>query len=366
MSIDRTGSTPLYRQLMSLLQRQMDSGELQPGDMLPSLRRLCEQYEVSSITARRAVQELIGAGRLQSQQGIGTFVTARNRRPRLALVFLGFQEREWRRNSTIFGDLIGGAGTVAWEHEALLSVSRVDPARRTAEVLASILEERFFDGLLIRILPDVTADDLQPVLAGGLPYVLIKRHVPGLAVNCIVVDDAQGAYRATAHLIGLGRRRIAFVGPVSTTIGHERELGYRRALADRVLPCDPALVCASADWFEESGHAAVRRLAALPQPPEAVFAAGDMLALGACRAAAELGLTIPHDLALVGYDDIPVAATLRPPLTTVRTSYYDFGARAAELLLDLIAGRATAPQRVELEAPLIVRQSCGALARSGS
>lgn len=357
--MDRGGSTPLYLQLKTILQRRIEAGELQPGDMLPSLRQLCAQYQVSSITARRAVQELIAEGRLQSQQGIGTFVTAHNRRSRLALVILGFYEQEWRRNSTIFGDLIGGAATVAWEHEALLSVSRVDPARRTADVLASILDERFFDGLLIRTLPDVSVADLQPVLAAGLPYVVIKRHIPGLPVNCVVVDDAGAAYRATAHLIGHGRRRIAFVCPLAATVGRAREQGYRRALAEHGLPYDAALVPATADWFEERGYAALRELMALPQPPDAVFAAGDMLAMGTYRAAAELGLSIPGDLAVVGYDDIPAAATLQPPLTTVRTSYYDFGARATELLLDLIAGRALAPQRVELEAPLVVRESCG-------
>jgi DNA-binding LacI/PurR family transcriptional regulator len=359
MSIDRAASTPLYLQLKSILQRQIESGELVPGDMLPSLRQLCRQYDVSSITIRRALQELVSEGRLHSQQGIGTFVTTRNRSPRVALLMLGFHEQEWRRNPAIFGDLIGGAAAVAWEHQALFSVSRSDPGGHTADVLASIVDERFFDGLLIRILPDITPADLQPLLAASMPYVVIKRHIPGLLINCVVVDDAQAAHRATTHLIAHGYRRIAFICPLSTTIGREREQGYRQALADHGLPCDPELVRPTDDWFEERGYVALRELCDLPEPPDAAFAAGDMLAIGAYRAAATLGLNIPRDLAIVGYDDIAAAATLQPPLTTVRTSYYDFGARAAGLLLDLIAGRASPPQRVTLDAPLIVRQSCG-------
>ncbi len=360
MSMPGDASTPLYRRIKNILQQQIDSGELQPGDMLPSLRQLCRQYEVSSITVRRALQDLVAEGRLQSQQGIGTFVTARNRHPRLALVILGFYEQEWRRNSTIFGDLVGGAATVAWEREAILSVTRVDPGRATADVLAAIVDERFFDGLLIRILPDITPGDLQPVLAAGLPYVVIKRHIPGLPINCVVVDDVEAARRATAHLIAHGYHRIAFVCPLTTAVGRERHEGYRQALAEHALPYDPALVPHTADWFEERGHAALRALWELPEPPEAVFAAGDMLALGVYRGAAELGLRIGRDLAVVGYDDIPAAAALQPPLTTVRTSYADFGARATELLLDLIARRAAAPARLVLEAPLVVRASCGA------
>ncbi|HOG46396.1 MAG TPA: GntR family transcriptional regulator [Anaerolineae bacterium] len=359
MPIERLAAGPLYLQLKSILQRQIDTGELQPGDMLPSLRELCRQYEVSSITVRRALQELVNEGRLQSQQGIGTFVTTRNRRPRLALVILGFIEREWRRNSGIFGDLIAGAATVAWEREALFSVTRVDPERDVAGFLASIVAERFFDGLLVRVLSDAHPADLQPVREAGLPYVVIKRYTPGVPTNCVVVDDVRAACEATSHLLAHGCRRIAFVCPQGTIVGRDRHEGYRRALAEHGLSYEPELVPPVADWFEERGYAALKALLALPQPPQAVFAAGDMLAIGAYRAAAELGLRIPQDLAVVGYDDIPAAATLQPPLTTVRTSYYDFGARATALLLDLIAHRVAGPQRIIMDAPLVVRGSCG-------
>ena len=359
MPVQRAAGEPLYLQLKSALQRQIDSGELQPGDMLPSLRELCRQHQVSSITVRRALQELVNEGRLQSQQGIGTFVTARNRHPRLALLILGFYEQEWRRNSGIFGDLIAGAATVAWEHDALFSVTKVDPERDPAGFLASIVEERFFDGLLIRVLADVRPGDLRPVLDAGLPYVLIKRYIPGHLANCVVVDDVRAAREATGHLLAHGYRRVAFVCPLGTIVGRDRFAGYRQALDAHGLPYEPELVPPVADWFEERGYTALKALMALPRPPEAVFAAGDMLALGAYRAAAELGLRIPRDVAVVGYDDIPAAATLQPPLTTVRTSYYDFGARATELLLDLIARRAAGPRQVVLDAPLVVRQSCG-------
>lgn len=239
MPIERLAAGPLYLQLKSILQRQIDTGELQPGDMLPSLRELCRQYEVSSITVRRALQELVNEGRLQSQQGIGTFVTTRNRRPRLALVILGFIEREWRRNSGIFGDLIAGAATVAWEREALFSVTRVDPERDVAGFLASIVAERFFDGLLVRVLSDAHPADLQPVREAGLPYVVIKRYTPGVPTNCVVVDDVRAACEATSHLLAHGCRRIAFVCPQGTIVGRDRHEGYRRA-PSTAFPTSPS------------------------------------------------------------------------------------------------------------------------------
>ncbi len=359
MPIDRAAPVPLYRQLKSLLLQQIESGELGPGDMLPSLRQLCREHAVSLITVRRALQELVSEGRLQSQQGIGTFVTDRVRHARIALVFLGFYDQEWRRNSSIFGDLIGGVATVAWEREALLSVARVDPGRRVADVLASIVDERFFDGLLIRVLPDITEADLAPVLSAGMPYVVIKRYIPDREINCVVNDDVSAAYRAALHLIEHGYRRIAFLCPLNATVGRDRLQGYRQALAERGLPYDAQLVPPVQDWFEEEGEMALKALLALAEPPEAVLAAGDPLAVGVYRAAAAFGLCIPDDLAVVGYDDIPAAAALQPPLTTVRTSYHDLGARATELLLDLIACRVTGPARLVLDAPLIVRDSCG-------
>ncbi len=359
MPMQRGVGGPLYQQLKETLERQIDSGELQPGDMLPSLRALCRVHGVSSITVRRALQELVAEGRLQSQQGVGTFVTGRARQARVALLTFGFHEQAWRRNSSIFGDLVAGAATIAWEQEALFSLVRVDPGRPTRAFLQSVLEERFFDGLLIRILPDITEDDLQPALSAGIPYVVIKRYIPGRPINCVVVDDAEAACSATRHLLHRGYRRIAFICPLGSIVGRDRHLGYQRALAEAGLPYDPQLVQPVTDWFEESGSRALRTLLSLPRPPQAVFAAGDQLAIGVYRAAAELGLRIPQDLAVAGYDDLPAAASLQPPLTTVRTSYYDFGARATALLLDLIAGRVAPPQRVVLDAPLIVRSSCG-------
>jgi DNA-binding LacI/PurR family transcriptional regulator len=364
--MEQDNGKPLYEQLMGDLERQMDAGELKPGDMLPSLRQLCAHYGVSAITVRRALQELVREGRVQSQQGIGSFVTARNRPPRLALLTLGFHEQEWRHNAGIFGDLIAGCATVAWQEEALFSLAHVDPRRQTAELLSAIVDEGFYDGLLLRVQDDVSLDDLQPLLAAALPYVVIKRYLPGAPLNCVIVDDALAAYQATRHLLAHGYWRIALICPLSAVVGRDRRAGYERALCEAGLPLEPQLAPPVADWFEETGAAALRQLAALPQPPQAIFAAGDQLALGVYHGTGELGLRIPHDLAVVGYDDIPAAATLRPALTTVRTSYYDFGARATQLLLDLIAGRVAAPQRIVLEAPLVVRGSCGGHGAGGN
>jgi DNA-binding LacI/PurR family transcriptional regulator len=278
----------------------------------------------------------------------------------LLLLILGFQEADWRKHANLFSDLIGGIAKVTWEHQAVFSVAHVPTEfNDLRSYMYSVIQEGMFDGILLRVAGDLQEDYLIPFLETGFPYVVIKRYLPHRIINCVVVDDVQGAFVATEHLIKSGHTRIGLIAPQSIVVGRDRCKGYFKALEAYGLEADPDLVCYTNDFLEESGCRTASKLLALEDRPAAIFAPSDMLAFGVYRAIKKAGLLIPEDVAVVGYDDIPSAATLSPPLTTVRTPYYEFGAQSASLLLDIITQKVKPPQSVVIEHSLIVRESSG-------
>ncbi len=226
------------------------------------------------------------------------------------------------------------------------------------DVFLSLVREQEVDGL---ILSGPRSDDpILPELAReGFPLV-IHGHLPELPFPCVDVDNRSGARRAVQHLISLGHRRIGFISnaPLAHMSARERLAGYRQALEENGIPFDPALV-AEANFLPETGERAMNRLLAIAPRPTAVFAAGDVVALGAVRAIHAAQLAIPDDIALVGFDDLFFAAYVNPPMTTIHVPAYGLGWTAAIALIALIDGDAEVPS-VMLDTELIVRESCGA------
>jgi LacI family transcriptional regulator len=202
---------------------------------------------------------------------------------------------------------------------------------------------------------------IRRLLTDGVPFVMVGRH-PDERVHYVDVDNVVAARMAVEHLIRLGHRRIGMItGPLSMTHSQDRQEGYRQALEAHRLPVEDALI-AEGDYSEASGAAATHRL--LSRSVTAIFATSDMMAVGTLKAAREAGLQVPQDVALVGFDDVPIATVVEPALTTVRQPIEDLGSMAAELLLNLLenAQDAQAPaHRIILRAKLVIRDSCGAL-----
>jgi LacI family transcriptional regulator len=190
---------------------------------------------------------------------------------------------------------------------------------------------------------------------------MVGRY-PGERVRYVDVDNVAAARIAVDHLARLGHRRIGMItGPLNMCSGADRLEGYRQAMEAHRLPVDDSLIF-EGDFTDASGTAAARRL--LSAQVTAIFAASDIMALGALKVIREAGLQVPKDVALVGFDDMPIAAALQPALTTVRQPVEQLGAMAADLLLGLLDcppdGRPP-PQELILPTKLIVRESCGAL-----
>lgn len=211
------------------------------------------------------------------------------------------------------------------------------------------------DGLLVMspfvAAPTLLSEHLEP----SLPAVLINSQAGLDGTAVLGVDNHGGAMAMVEHLVASGHRRIAFIaGPQDNFDAHERLRGYREAL-QRLLPGAQEWVLPG-DFDEASGHRAGRELLAASPRPDAVFAANDMMALGCLFAFAQAGVRVPADIALAGFDDIPLARYVHPALTTIRVNIAELGARAARLLIAKVAGEATNESSV-LMTELIVRES---------
>lgn len=202
---------------------------------------------------------------------------------------------------------------------------------------------------------------------GHIPVVVVNNSALDGDVSAVDCDNVSGARDAVRHLIRLGHRRIGFIaGPETSSNAHDRLEGYRRGLAEAGIGFDPVLVV-SGGFEEAGGRRAMRELLQLNPRPTALFAANDVMALGAMKAVKRAGLRVPEDVALVGFDDVPLAQHVEPALTTVHQPIYQVGRRAAETLLSHISeGEDARPVRHVVRTRLVVRESCGARhARSG-
>ncbi|MDQ6721739.1 MAG: LacI family transcriptional regulator [Candidatus Dormibacteraeota bacterium] len=192
------------------------------------------------------------------------------------------------------------------------------------------------------------------------PYVLVNRFSDEGVDPFVGSDDLTGATLATEHLISLGHVRIGHLaGQLTISTGVLRRRGYLAALAEAGLPADPELLVESG-FVEEGGTQAMEYLLSLKRPPTAIFAVTDMTAIGAYGVARRRGLRIPEDLAVIGYNDIPLAARLIPGLTTVHVPIHELGTVAARMLLEQIEAGELTPRRVVFTPQLVVRGSTSA------
>lgn len=199
-----------------------------------------------------------------------------------------------------------------------------------------------------------------------IPHVLVNRFSDQGEDPFVGSDDVAGAKAATSHLAGLGHRRIAHLAGSSTvSTGVLRRRGYRSALAEHGLPHDAKLVV-DAGYTEEGGARAAERLLGGGDRPTAIFAVTDMTAIGAYGVARRMGLRIPEDVAIVGYNDIPLASRIVPGLTSIRVPIHDFGAAAGRLLVEGIETGELEPRQVIFNPQLIIRGSTVAGAQAES
>ena len=216
-----------------------------------------------------------------------------------------------------------------------------------------MLQQRKVDGVIV--LTGKLTDDTLMEVAGRMPVVVTGRQLSAPNLFSIDFDNLEGAGLAVKHLHALGHQNVAFIsGPLDHPDAEQRLAGYRAELVRRDMRLDDALVVYS-DFQESGGFRAMNQLIERQQPFTAVIAANDQMAYGARLSLFRAGIRVPEDVSIVGFDDLPHSAFTLPPLTTVRQSIYEVGARAARVLLDLIDGRT--PEPIQIPAELVARES---------
>ncbi len=254
--------------------------------------------------------------------------------------------------------VLRGLSQAASEQDYHILFEAIPPEDQTG-AYGRLIRERHVDGL---VLSGPRSDDreLLGIHAEGEPIVLLGQ-LPETQIPFVDVENVGSAVLAVRHLLQLGHRRIAMItnAPRPYTASADRLAGYRRALDEAGLAYDETLV-RFGNFTPQSGNAAMNELLELNPLPSAVFVASDTVALGALQAIRWHGYRVPEDLALVGFDDIPLAGFLETPLTTIRLPAYNLGWGAANLLISLVNDEPVHSRQVLLETNLVIRESCGA------
>ncbi len=230
-----------------------------------------------------------------------------------------------------------------------------DPGRERAQI--ELLRGRQVEGLIVAT-ARVEHPLLQQLHREGVKMVMVNRRADGVDASSVTADDAEGVALAVQHLADLGHRRIAHLaGPQVTSTGVVRAKAFRASVRELGLDEDPALVRSCDFWSEEEGAKALRRLLDDGVEFTAIVAGNDLIALGCYDVFAELGITCPDDVSVVGFNDMPFIDKLRPPLTTVAVPHHQVGVEAARMLLEGLEEPDRPPRSVLLPLTLTVRGS---------
>ena len=259
-------------------------------------------------------------------------------------------------SNPFFPEIVHGVEDLAFDFGYSVSLwnTREDIEREKQYVETLKVSE--VDGIILGS-SRIKEEQIREIAEGDIPCVIINRIIEN--VPSIFADYENGAYQATKYLVNLGHERIALInGPNSAQPSLWREKGFLRALKESGIEVDESLLSFNSPVVE-GGYVATLKLLSIDNPPTAIFAYNDLVALGAMKAIREKSLLVSKDISVVGYDDIFLSAYLDPPLTTVSQPKYMMGKLAADLLFRLINGEKVKNSQISLNPELIIRSSCG-------
>lgn len=340
---------PVYAELVDRLRKKIRSGRPAPGDFLGTELSLCRQSGLSRVSIRGATDLLIREGLIERRAGKGLFVRPRERATRL--VHLVAPDLAFEQCVLI----ARGAEQAAGERGFKVQVS--DAKNRMDSDIAAIRElpDSTADGALILSWHHVRfTEAMLELKQRRFPFVVVDEHPRAIEVPSVTADNRSGGMMVGNALIDLGHRHIGFIGNLSADTVSQRMEGLRDSANDRGLPFDRSCVLdlrlqPQEDWAGRIADC-TRQLLSRPDRPSAIFFSDDQVAAEGCRTIRQMGLRIPQDVSIVGFDDSPLCRWLEPALASVRQPSLEMGRAAMDLLLDLIAPQdsaasPTTPQR---------------------
>lgn len=367
VSVNPHLDTTLAQQISQQLTWFIASGQIQPGELLPPVRQLARQLGINLHTVRSAYQKLEADGLVKTRQGLGTRVLPYDP---LHMAQIASAARSHTVGVIIpsltnpfYHAFLQGVEAVANQSQTILfmCVTHDDPgdSRRYYAQLAA----KNVDGILLASQDDslFITPKVQSGEPGRHPLPLVTVDWPASSGYSVCIDLDNAGYQATRHLLEHGHRRVGLITfALDLPNVHPVNLGYQRALQEAGIASDPRWIAAVQGFDTTAGAEGARRLLALEQPPTAIFAISDLLAIGAICFIQQAGLQIPQEMAVAGFNDIPLAALITPPLTTVAAPAWQMGQEAMKMLQNLIAGKRPERKKIILPTSLVVRQSCGA------
>ena len=355
MIIDKNSPVPQYFQLQTWLTEQIQEGVFKPNDKIPTEEELVQLTGLARATVRQATQNLVAMGYLTRKKGLGSFVL---------IPQLGTQKQ------TIVGiivpdiragyapELARGVEDTAAKSKHSLMLCSSDDLFIKAEFHANRLIENSISGVII--VPTAAADAknrmiVQKFKERNIPVVLADRTIGGLEIDHVTTDNFDGAYKLTQYLVSKGHSKIAFLYSSIFSTEQLRFEGYKKALADSGLRVDSSIIVGHpAPFSDDQFLKYARTLLKQRKKMTAVFAAHDRIALTFYAATRELGMSIPEDLSIVGYDDLNFEGV---PLTTMHQPIYEMGVESMKLITSRVRGSSDTPKSIVLESYLVERRS---------
>lgn len=335
MTLDTGINTGLtaYGTLAAKIRDAIREGVYRPGQLIGSEHGLAREESISRMTVRRASELLINEGLLERRPGKGLYVSSRGAGTRSVQVIAG--NLKWEPSVQV------ARGVQSLARELGVEVHLYDAQGDMELDLERLrrLPESGGDGAVIVSLHNCEFNEVVYQLkASGFPFVLVDQRLREINVPSVLADNYSGGFQVGQELLRLGHRRIAFIGDLVAATVQDRLNGLRDAMADAGLPLPRShvtdlltVVDRMGDWSEQI-DASVRRLMAEAVPPTAIFCSCDGVARPAYRTLAAMGLRVPQDVSVVGFDDDPIAEWLSPPLTSVRQPFHEMGRVAIEVL----------------------------------
>ena len=351
-------SIPAYQKLAGDLRKTLVRGDHAPGAQFSSEHELARLYGLSRVTVRRATELLVTEGVLERRPGKGLYVRDKGS-PATTMVKVIVGNLAWEPSVRV----ARGVQQVAKKHGIEVQVSDAHGSQEENVDQLLNLPGNGADGAVLMALHTSAFNEaVVRIKSTGFPLVVVDDRLREVDVVSVAADNYQGGYLAGRHLMTLGHSHMAFIGDCSASTVHDRLDGFRDALAEggialpRTCVLDITPDDRFASWDESVSHKA-KALLEREKRPSAIFCSCDAVARACYRACSALGLPVPSEVSLVGFDDDPLAEWLTPALTTVRQPFTEMGQKAMELLLKQLTKNVVEPENLLLPVQWVPRSS---------